>query len=76
MTKTNTAVAERRNPASDFIVTNHGSIYLIMPLNKESEEHLRSHCADAQWFGSQLVVEHRFVSEVVFQLRAEGFSVE
>ena len=61
---------------TDFHVTNHGSVFLIKPMNDAAQEHFDDHIGpDSQWFGGQLVVEHRYIIDLVAQLQDEGFEV-
>ena len=60
----------------DFLIENHGSIFLFDPQNTSAEKHLREHVSEeAQWFGGALVVEPRYVVDLFTALRAEGFQI-
>ena len=55
----------RRDPR-DIVIEDHGSLILLRPLNDGADKWLREHTAeDAQWFGGALVVEPRYVSDIV-----------
>ena len=59
---------------SDFTVTNHGSIVLVKPLTDECNDWLVEHVSDeAQWFGGALVVEPRYVEDLIEGLEEAGF---
>jgi hypothetical protein len=61
----------------DFTVQNEGSIFLIRPNNADAELHLRANVGEeAQWFGNALVVEHRYVQQIVTVLQLDGFEVK
>jgi hypothetical protein len=61
----------------DFIIENHGSVFLVRPTNEGAVQHLRENVqGDASWFGDALAVEHRFIENLVAQLREEGWTVE
>jgi hypothetical protein len=61
----------------DFTVRNEGSIFLLTPHTDAASEWLRSHVTGgAQWFGSSLVVEHRYLADLVRGIQSEGFSIE
>jgi hypothetical protein len=61
----------------DFTVRNEGSIFLLTPHTPEAITWLKSHVsADSQWFGDSLVVEHRYIEDLVLGIRSEGFSIQ
>lgn len=84
------AVAPKRDPVGvrppyDATVADHGSIAILAPLSAAVLAHLREHTGEeTQWWGnpdnldgtSGLVVESRYVADVVHGLRAEGFTVK
>lgn len=57
----------------DVLVRNEGSIYLFQPLTPRAKEWI---CANvqpkAQWFGTSLVVEHRYAADLAAAMRADG----
>ena len=61
---------------SDFVVENHGSIFLLTPLtpyaNSWVEEHLPE---DRMTFGGSIVVEHRYISDIVHGIQNDGLAV-
>jgi hypothetical protein len=58
---------------SDIEIENHGSIWLVRPLTQHATEWLHVNVqADAQWFGGALVVEPRYVANLVNGLSEEG----
>lgn len=60
----------------DFTFENHGSIWLCRPQNDAAREHLEDNVSEeAQWFGGALVVEPRYVDELVGQLGMRGWMV-
>lgn len=64
------------HPTADYIVTNHGSIFLVEPRNDDARSHLVEHVSDeAQWFGRMLAVEPRYVDNLIEGLRNEGYEV-
>ena len=52
-----TAISSR-NP--DVLVRNEGTVFVFCPLTAEAEQWISEHVHDALWFGSTLVVEHRY----------------
>lgn len=66
----------KRKPVSpDFLIENHGSIYLLRPTNDSAREFLAESVDpdNSQWFGGALVVEHRYIGPLVDNLREDGF---
>jgi hypothetical protein len=60
----------------DFVIQNHGSIFLFDPQNTEAENHLRENVSgEALWFGGALVVEPRYAGALAAALEAEGFHI-
>ena len=50
----------------DIVIENHFPIVLVRPLTLAGRKRLESHAADdAQWFGSALACEGRYVEPVV-----------
>ena len=63
--------------APDFFIRNEGSIFLVTPNTPPAGEHLTENVGDeAQWMGASLVVEHRYIQDLIARLQAEGFTVE
>lgn len=60
----------------DFLVENHGTIFLLQPLtpaaNSWVDEHLPE---DHLTFGGAVVVEHRFIADIVRGAIADGLVV-
>ena len=60
----------------DFHCENHGSLFLLFPVTESArswiEEHLPS---DAQWFGTAVVVEHRYIWAILQGLQDDGLVV-
>lgn len=57
----------------DFVVSNHGSIFLLQPLTTAAlagtDEHLP---AERQLWGSSAVIEHRFIADIVAGIQRDG----
>lgn len=50
----------------DIKVENHGSIVLVRPLTEAAETWIEENVSnEAQWFGGGLVVEHRFLENLL-----------
>lgn len=57
----------------DFAVENHFSIFLLRPLSDAAREWIAEHIpADAQFWGSAVVVEPRCIGDIVRGARADG----
>ncbi len=62
---------------TDTAVEKHGSLFLLQPLNESASDWLHEHVAeDAQWFVSALVVEPRYVVDIVAGAREAGLEVQ
>lgn len=62
---------------SDFTIRNEGTIFLVTPSSQEALQHLIDNTGEeAQFFGKSLVVEHRYIGDLVTGLRDNGWSVE
>jgi hypothetical protein len=65
-----------RESEPDARVENHGTLFLVRPLNEGIREHLEENVSEeARWFGGALVVEHRYVANLVSGLCDAGFRV-
>lgn len=60
-----------------FHVTCEGSIYLIQPLDAHAQLWLRDNVGldEAQFFGGALVVEHRYIVDLLDGIFDAGFEV-
>jgi len=57
----------------DILVRNEGTVFLFCPLTSRGKEWIDQHVqSDALWFGSALVVEHRFVWGLAQGMRDAG----
>ncbi len=63
-------------PTCDATVESHGSICLVTPLTKECRTWLRDNVQDdATWYGCSLVVEPRFLDNLVTGMTFDGLVV-
>jgi hypothetical protein len=61
---------------ADIAVEYHGSLYLLQPLTEHASDWLHEHVAEnAQWFISALVVEPKYVSDILRGGIADGLRV-
>ncbi len=62
---------------ADYIVENHGTIFLFLPQNEAAKQNLIDNVEDtAGWLGDALAVEHRYAYDLAEQLLKEGWEVE
>lgn len=60
-------------PGSDFVVRDEGTIWLFTPVTPAAFDFLAEHIqSDAQYFGSSLAVEHRYVYDLLIGFREHG----
>ena len=72
-----TTIAMAADTGVDFVVSGGGTVYLVTPQNDAALEHLTENVSDeAQWLGTGLAVEHRFINTLAEQLMANGWVVE
>lgn len=63
-------------PKYDIRLENHGSVFLVRPMNDKAQEWLKNAVQeDAQWLGNALAVEPRYVAGLMEGLSDEGFQV-
>lgn len=61
---------------ADFQVQNHGSIVLLEPISVQASEWLELHIGDdAQFWGNSVVVEPRYLQNIVAGIRDDGLTV-
>ena len=60
----------------DLLIRDHGSIFLLTAVTPAGKEWVAEHIpADAQTFGKAIVVEHRYIADIVNGARADGLNV-
>jgi len=60
----------------DARLVNHGSLYLFHPLTRNAKRWINSNVGDeAQFFGNALVIEPRYVSDIVCGMADDGITV-
>ncbi len=61
---------------ADLLVHGGGSVYLLRPTSPLGAAWIDEHISpDATWFGGALVVEHRFVEDLLEGARDAGFAL-
>ena len=60
----------------DFQVQDHGSIMLLKPMTADAHDWVAAHIpSDAQFFGSAVVVEPRYMDAIVDGIQDAGLAV-
>jgi hypothetical protein len=58
---------------ADFWTDDHGSICLVCPITTRAEQWIAEHVSDeAQWMGPALVVEPRYMRDLVDGMESDG----
>lgn len=61
----------------DVLVHSEGTLFLFCPLTSQAKEWIDEHVQpDALWFGSALVVEHRFAWRLAQGMKDAGLTWE
>ena len=61
---------------ADLLVENHGSIFLLGPVTDLGRDWIAAHIPEnAIWFGSAVVVEHRYIHDIVVGAVTNGLRV-
>ena len=61
---------------ADFSVQNEGTIFLLIPHTDSAKAWIEEHILeDAQRFGGSVVVEHRYILDIVNGIKNDGLEV-
>jgi predicted Zn-dependent protease len=63
----------------DFTVENHGSIFLVQPQNKQAIDWVDQHIGQDngyQPYFPAVVVEHRYIADIVAGIQNDGLAVQ
>ena len=64
-------------PNIDVYISNHGSIFTFLPTTKQARDWIAENVQDeAQWFGGQLCVEHRYARDLANGMVADGLKLK
>lgn len=64
------------SPTPDFLVENHGTIFLLQPLTPAANAWVNDHLPeDRMTFGGAVCVEHRFIRDIVTGIMGNGLRV-
>ena len=63
----------------DFLVEDHGSIFLLIPLNDYAQAWVKDNLDPGgsfqPYFPTAVVIEHRYISDIVQGIRNDGLAV-
>jgi hypothetical protein len=70
-------LTSRSSPTQpDFFVENHGTIFLLQPLTPVANSWIQENLPeDRLAFGGAVVVEHRYITDIVRGAMADGLEV-
>ena len=61
---------------ADFWLRNEGSIFILYPWTQSAKDWVNEHIPeDAQYFGDGVVVEPRYVSNIIAGIEGDGLSI-
>lgn len=61
---------------TDFLVSDHGSIILLLPASEEGKSWAEEHIdPSAQHFGKSIAIERRYFRDIFDGIRADGLSI-
>jgi hypothetical protein len=61
----------------DFLVNDQGTIFLLTPVTEAATDWANEHLPeDAMHFGDAIVVEHRYIRDIVSGFTTEGLTCE
>jgi len=62
---------------ADFTLSDQGSIFILTPIGEAGTDWLAENIGDdAMYLGTGLVIEHRYVSDIVEGIQNDGLTVE
>ena len=67
---------EKRQHTPDFVVKNEGSIFILRPVSTAAKDWANEHIPeDATHFGGGIVVEHRYIQDIIDGIKGDGLTV-
>jgi len=66
------------SPTPDFEVQNHGSIFLLIPQTSSARDWIDDHIGTDngyQPYFPTIVIEHRFIADIVAGIQGDGLAV-
>lgn len=60
----------------DFVVRNHGSVFLFQPCTARAKQWIEDQVVDPQYFGQSLAVDARYAFDLADGIFDEGFRIE
>ena len=65
----------RSNVTTDFNVVDEGTIFLLQPIKAAAQDWVDAHIpANARYFGSAVVIEHRFIEDILHGITNDGLT--
>lgn len=64
----------RNDTDRDFHIEDNFSLILLRPLTDAAREWTGEHIPDATWFGTAVVVEHRYIADIVEGIKNDGLT--
>jgi hypothetical protein len=71
----NIQITDKGLKAADFTILNSGSVFVFVSLSEAANAWLGEHCSpgsEHQYLGRSLVVEHRYICDLVDHAVADG----
>ncbi len=60
---------------TDIWVVPQGTLALVRPLTQRASEWIRDHVDDCRWFGPALLLEHRYIADLLSRMIEDGLHV-
>jgi len=60
----------------DFRIENHGSVFLLTPLNDNAQAWADLNLQEVVKLGKSIAVEPRYVDNILYAIENDGFTVE
>ena len=61
---------------ADFWIQDHGSICLLTPRSPAAAQGVEANIGEHQSWGDAVVVEHRYIADIVEGAQADGLTIE
>jgi hypothetical protein len=76
--QTDSFVASGSSPTPDFELQNHGSIFLLIPQSPSARLWIDDHIGKQNGYQPQyptIIIEHRYVADIVAGIQGDGLAV-
>jgi hypothetical protein len=71
-------VHSTQNAAPDFLIENHGSLFFLRPLSQSAREWIEENISQTDSFQPHwptILIEHRYISDIIRGLVEEGWMI-